>query len=200
MASQGMEASRPASTITGVRQPVHLHDEGWVGTEFEDSPHGPGRGRRLTFHPGATCRFNEIRTSDTMEILEVSVPGKDGPTTPATRRRASGLIRHGNLLAACARRRQNMSNAGRLRRRARRGASSTSPGRPCRLLVRPARRQEFVVAFARRRGGAAFRGRQFDLKPGDWLDIPAHVPPSRRLDPGRSAHGVARRPSEASRS
>lgn len=79
MASQGM--SRPTGW--------HYHEcdgqfiymlKGWVDLEFED-----GRTIRVEegdslFIPGY-LRHNEIRTSDTMEILEVSTPGQMG-TTP----------------------------------------------------------------------------------------------------------------------
>ena len=79
MASQGM--SRPTGW--------HYHEcdgqfiyimKGWVDLEFED-----GRTIRVEegdslFIPGYV-RHNEIRTSDTMEILEVSIPGQLG-TTP----------------------------------------------------------------------------------------------------------------------
>ena len=79
MASQGM--SRPTGW--------HYHEcdgqfvyvlKGWVDLQFED-----GRAIRIEegdslFIPGF-LRHNEIRTSDALEILEVSVPGKMG-TTP----------------------------------------------------------------------------------------------------------------------
>ena len=79
MSSQGM--SRPTGW--------HYHEcdgqfiyilKGWVDLEFED-----GRTIRIDegdslFIPGY-LRHNEIRTSETMEILEVSVPGQMG-TTP----------------------------------------------------------------------------------------------------------------------
>jgi mannose-6-phosphate isomerase-like protein (cupin superfamily) len=78
MSSQGM--SRPTGW--------HYHEcvgqfiyilKGWVDLEFED-----GRTIRVDegdslFIPGF-MRHNEIRTSDTMEILEVSVPGQMGTT------------------------------------------------------------------------------------------------------------------------
>ena len=79
MSSQGM--SRPTGW--------HYHEcdgqfifmlKGWVDLEFED-----GRTLRIEkgdslFIPGY-LRHNEIRTSDSMEILEVSLPGQMG-TTP----------------------------------------------------------------------------------------------------------------------
>lgn len=79
MASQGM--SRPTGW--------HYHEcdgqfvyvlKGWVDLEFED-----GRTLRIEegdslFIPGY-LRHNEIRTSDALEILEVSTPGQMG-TTP----------------------------------------------------------------------------------------------------------------------
>ena len=79
MASQGM--SRPTGW--------HYHEcdgqfiyilTGWVDLEFED-------GRTIRVEEGDSLyipgylRHNEIRTSDTMEILEVSIPGQMG-TTP----------------------------------------------------------------------------------------------------------------------
>lgn len=84
MRAQVMTASQGLSRPTG----WHYHEcvgqfiyilKGWVDLEFED-----GRTLRVDegdslFIPGF-MRHNEIRTSDTMEILEVSVPGQLGTT------------------------------------------------------------------------------------------------------------------------
>lgn len=85
MRAQVMKATQGLSEPTG----WHYHEcdgqfiymlEGWVDLEFED-----GRTIRVEkgnslFIPGY-LRHNEIRTSDKMEILEVSSPGQMG-TTP----------------------------------------------------------------------------------------------------------------------
>lgn len=82
MRAQVMSASQGMSRPTG----WHYHEcdgqfvymlKGWVDLEFED-----GRTIRVEegdslFIPGY-LRHNEIRTSDSMEILEVSVPGEMG--------------------------------------------------------------------------------------------------------------------------
>ncbi len=85
MRAQVMQASQGLSRPTG----WHYHEcdgqfiymiKGWVDLEFED-------GRTLRVEEGDSLyipgymRHNEIRTSDTMEILEVSTPGQMG-TTP----------------------------------------------------------------------------------------------------------------------
>jgi mannose-6-phosphate isomerase-like protein (cupin superfamily) len=84
MRAQVMSASQGLSRPTG----WHYHEcvgqfiyilKGWVDLEFED-----GRTLRVDegdslFIPGF-MRHNEIRTSETMEILEVSVPGQMGTT------------------------------------------------------------------------------------------------------------------------
>ena len=82
MRAQVMMASQGLSRPTG----WHYHEcegqfiyilKGWVELEFED-------GRQLKVEEGDSLfipgylRHNETRTSDTMEILEVSVPGKMG--------------------------------------------------------------------------------------------------------------------------
>ncbi len=85
MRAQVMTSSQGMSRPTG----WHYHEcdgqfvyvlKGWVDLEFED-----GRTIRIEegdslFIPGF-LRHNEIQTSDTLEILEVSVPGQMG-TTP----------------------------------------------------------------------------------------------------------------------
>jgi mannose-6-phosphate isomerase-like protein (cupin superfamily) len=82
MRAQVMKASQGLSQPTG----WHYHEcdgqfiyimKGWVDLEFED-----GRTLRVEegdslFIPGF-LRHNEIRTSDEMEILEVSIPGQMG--------------------------------------------------------------------------------------------------------------------------
>ena len=92
MRAQVMKATQGLSEPTG----WHYHEcdgqfiyilKGWVELQFED-------GRTLKVEQGDSLfipgylRHNEIRTSDEMEILEVSVPGELG-TRPAIRRRAS---------------------------------------------------------------------------------------------------------------
>jgi len=85
MRAQVMMSSKGMSRPTG----WHYHEcdgqfvyvlKGWVDLEFED-----GRTIRIDegdslYIPGFV-RHNEIRTSDTLEILEVSAPGQMG-TTP----------------------------------------------------------------------------------------------------------------------
>jgi quercetin dioxygenase-like cupin family protein len=88
MRAQVMTASQGMSRPTG----WHYHEcdgqfvymiKGWVELQFED-------GRTLKVEEGDSLFIpgylphNEIRTSDTMEILEVSVPGKMG-TVPCER-------------------------------------------------------------------------------------------------------------------
>jgi mannose-6-phosphate isomerase-like protein (cupin superfamily) len=90
-ASAGALRAQVMSSSQGMSRPTgwHYHEcdgqfiymlEGWVDLEFED-----GRTIRVEkgdslFIPGY-LRHNEIRTSDKMEILEVSSPGHMG-TTP----------------------------------------------------------------------------------------------------------------------
>ena len=90
-ASAGALRAQVMSSSQGMSRPTgwHYHEcdgqfiymlEGWVDLEFED-----GRTIRVEkgdslFIPGY-LRHNEIRTSDKMEILEVSSPGIMG-TTP----------------------------------------------------------------------------------------------------------------------
>jgi len=85
MRAQVMMSSKGMSRPTG----WHYHEcdgqfvyvlKGWVDLEFED-------GRTIRIDEGDSLyipgflRHNEIRTADTLEILEVSVPGQMG-TTP----------------------------------------------------------------------------------------------------------------------
>ena len=90
-ASAGTIRAQVMSATQGMSRPTgwHYHEcdgqfiyilKGWVDLEFED-----GRTLRVEegdslFIPGY-LRHNEIRTSEAMEILEVSVPGTMG-TTP----------------------------------------------------------------------------------------------------------------------
>ena len=90
-ASDGALRAQVMSSSQGLSRPTgwHYHEcdgqfiymiKGWVDLEFED-----GRTLRVEegdslFIPGY-LRHNEIRTSETMEILEVSTPGQMG-TTP----------------------------------------------------------------------------------------------------------------------
>ena len=92
MRAQVMKSSKGMSEPTG----WHYHEcdgqfiymlEGWVDLEFED-----GRTIRVEkgdslFIPGY-LRHNEIRTSDDIEILEVSFPGELGtvPCEPPAKR------------------------------------------------------------------------------------------------------------------
>ena len=90
-ASAGAMRAQVMTSSQGMSRPTgwHYHEcdgqfvyimKGWVDLQFED-----GRTIRVEegdslFIPGF-LRHNEIRTSETMEILEVSVPGQMG-TTP----------------------------------------------------------------------------------------------------------------------
>jgi mannose-6-phosphate isomerase-like protein (cupin superfamily) len=84
MRAQVMMSSKGMSRPTG----WHYHEcdgqfvyvlKGWVDLEFED-------GRTIRIDEGDSLyipgflRHNEIRTADTLEILEVSVPGQMGTT------------------------------------------------------------------------------------------------------------------------
>jgi quercetin dioxygenase-like cupin family protein len=90
-ASDGAMRAQVMMSSEGMSRPTgwHYHEcdgqfvyvlKGWVDLQFED-----GRSIRVEegdslFIPGF-LRHNEIRTSDALEILEVSVPGQMG-TTP----------------------------------------------------------------------------------------------------------------------
>jgi mannose-6-phosphate isomerase-like protein (cupin superfamily) len=90
-ASAGAMRAQVMSSSEGLSRPTgwHYHEcdgqfvyvlKGWVDLQFED-----GRAIRVEegdslFIPGF-LRHNETRTSETLEILEVSVPGQMG-TTP----------------------------------------------------------------------------------------------------------------------
>jgi mannose-6-phosphate isomerase-like protein (cupin superfamily) len=87
-ASAGAMRAQVMSSTKGMSRPTgwHYHEcegqfiyilKGWVDLQFEDGRTiRVGEGDSL-FIPGY-LRHNEIRTSDTMEILEVSVPGELG--------------------------------------------------------------------------------------------------------------------------
>ena len=82
MRAQVMTASQGLSRPTG----WHYHEcdgqfiyllKGWVELQFEDGRTIKVEEGDSLFIPGY-LRHNEIRTSDTMEIIEVSVPGELG--------------------------------------------------------------------------------------------------------------------------
>jgi mannose-6-phosphate isomerase-like protein (cupin superfamily) len=101
-ASAGAMRAQVMSSSQGMSQPTgwHYHEcdgqfvyvlKGWVDLQFED-----GRTIRIEegdslFIPGF-LRHNEIRTSDALEILEVSVPGQMGtkPCDPPEGFKAQG--------------------------------------------------------------------------------------------------------------
>ncbi len=97
-ASQGQMRGQVMKAITGMTQPTgwHYHTcdgqfvyalKGWVELEFET-------GETLRLEPGDSVFIpggmphNELRTSDDVEILEISVPGELGtvPCDPPARR------------------------------------------------------------------------------------------------------------------
>ena len=87
-ATQGRMRVQVMSAISGMTEPTgwHVHEceaqfvyvlRGWVELEFEDGTRtrsGPGDAILI---PGG-MKHNEIATSDDVEILEVSVPGRMG--------------------------------------------------------------------------------------------------------------------------
>ncbi len=90
-ASAGKMRAQVMSSSQGMSRPTgwHYHEcdgqfiyilKGWVDLEFEDGRTIRVKAGDSLFIPGY-MRHNEIRTSDAMEILEVSVPGTLG-TTP----------------------------------------------------------------------------------------------------------------------
>ena len=94
MRAQLMTASQGLSRPTG----WHYHEcdgqfiyimKGWVELQFEDGRTIKVEEGDSLFIPGY-LRHNETRTSDEMEILEVSVPGKIG-TVNVERPAASGM-------------------------------------------------------------------------------------------------------------
>jgi mannose-6-phosphate isomerase-like protein (cupin superfamily) len=87
-ASSGWMRAQVTSAITGMTQPTgwHYHVcegqfvytlKGWVELEFEDGTNCRLEAGDSVFIPGG-LRHQEIRTSDDLEILEVSVPAKMG--------------------------------------------------------------------------------------------------------------------------
>lgn len=97
-ASEGWMRAQVMSAVTGMTEPTgwHYHVcegqfvyalKGFVELEFED-------GSQCRLEPGDSCfipggmKHNEIRTSDDVEILEVSVPGELGtvPCDPPANR------------------------------------------------------------------------------------------------------------------
>jgi uncharacterized cupin superfamily protein len=87
-ASDGWMRAQVTSAITGMTQPTgwHYHVcegqfvytlKGWVELEFEDGTNCRLEAGDSVFIPGG-LRHNELRTSDNLEILEVSVPADMG--------------------------------------------------------------------------------------------------------------------------
>jgi len=87
-ATSGWMRAQVTSAITGMTQPTgwHYHVcegqfvytlKGWVELEFEDGTHCRLESGDSVFIPGG-MRHNELRTSDNLEILEVSVPADMG--------------------------------------------------------------------------------------------------------------------------
>jgi uncharacterized cupin superfamily protein len=87
-ASSGWMRAQVTTAITGMTQPTgwHYHVcegqfvytlKGWVELEFEDGSSCRLEAGDSVFIPGG-LRHNEIRTSDNLEILEVSVPADMG--------------------------------------------------------------------------------------------------------------------------
>jgi quercetin dioxygenase-like cupin family protein len=100
-ASNGEMRAQVMSAITGMTQPTgwHYHVcegqfvyalKGWVELEFETGEMLRLKAGESLFIPGG-MRHNEIRTSDDLEILEVSVPAQMG-TVPCDR--PEGLPSH----------------------------------------------------------------------------------------------------------
>ena len=87
-ASSGWMRAQVTTAITGMTQPTgwHYHVcegqfvytlKGWLELEFEDGSSCRLEAGDSVFIPGG-LRHNEIRTSDNLEILEVSVPADMG--------------------------------------------------------------------------------------------------------------------------
>jgi mannose-6-phosphate isomerase-like protein (cupin superfamily) len=90
-ASSGWMRAQVTTAITGMTQPTgwHYHVcegqfvytlKGWVELEFEDGTSCRLEAGDSVFIPGG-LRHNEMRTSDNLEILEVSVPADMGTVT-----------------------------------------------------------------------------------------------------------------------
>ena len=87
-ASAGQMRGQVMKAITGMTEPTgwHYHTcdsqfvyclKGWVELEFEGAPTVRMEPGDSMFIPGG-CVHNELRTSDDVEILEVSTPGELG--------------------------------------------------------------------------------------------------------------------------
>ena len=87
-ASQGQMRAQLTKAKTGMTEPTgwHYHTcdgqfvyclKGWVELEFDGEPTVRMESGDSMFIPGG-CVHNELRTSDDVEILEVSVPGELG--------------------------------------------------------------------------------------------------------------------------
>ena len=97
-ATNGWMRAQVTSALTGMTQPTgwHYHVcegqfvyalKGWVELEFEDGTNCRLEAGDFVFIPGG-MHHNENRTSDDLEILEVSVPADMGtvPVDPPARR------------------------------------------------------------------------------------------------------------------
>ncbi|HZT86644.1 MAG TPA: cupin domain-containing protein [Stellaceae bacterium] len=93
-ATNGQMRGQVMTAITGMTQPTgwHYHTceaqfvytlKGWVELEFEDGSLVKLQAGDSLLIPGG-LRHNELRTSDDVEILELSVPGELG-TVPCER-------------------------------------------------------------------------------------------------------------------
>ncbi|HMD66257.1 MAG TPA: cupin domain-containing protein [Stellaceae bacterium] len=95
-ATDGWMRAQVTSAVTGMTEPTgwHYHVcegqfvytlKGWVELEFEDGTHCRLEAGDSVFIPGG-LRHQENRTSDDLEILEVSVPADMGtvPVDPPT--------------------------------------------------------------------------------------------------------------------
>jgi len=93
-ATQGQMRAQVMSAITGMTEPTgwHYHVcegqfvytlKGWVDLEFETGELLHLKAGESLFIPGG-MRHNELRTSDDLEILEVSIPADMG-TVPCDR-------------------------------------------------------------------------------------------------------------------
>jgi len=101
-ATDGWMRAQVTSALTGMTQPTgwHYHVcegqfvytlKGWVELEFEDGTNCRLESGDSVFIPGGMLH-QEIRTSDDLEILEVSVPADMGtvPVDPPPRRTNGG--------------------------------------------------------------------------------------------------------------
>jgi quercetin dioxygenase-like cupin family protein len=96
-ASNATMRAQVMKAITGMTEPTgwHYHTcdgqfvyclNGWVELEFENAPTVRMEPGDSMYIPGG-CVHNELRTSDDVEILEVSIPGELGtvPVDPPAR-------------------------------------------------------------------------------------------------------------------